>query len=75
MEVKGPADKEFARLNGLEIGHVRLGFRCFEAILIPCKNTVLDENGKTVYVDTPIEVQHRRFRDLIKDEMREQDSV
>ena len=35
MEVKGPADKEFARLNGSEIGQVRLGFRCFEAILIP----------------------------------------
>lgn len=75
MEVKGPADKEFAKLNGLEIGQVRLGFRCFEAILIPCKNTVLDENGKTVYVDTPSEVQHSRFLELIRDEMKWQDEV
>ena len=75
MEVKEPADKEFARLNGLEIEQVRLGFRCFEAILIPCKNTVLDENGKTVYVDTPSGVQHSRFLELIRDEMKWQDEV
>ena len=75
MEVKGPADKEFARLNGLEIGHVRLGFRCFEAILIPCKNTTIDAEGNTVYLDTPGEVQRRRFLELIRDEMKWQDEV
>ena len=75
MEIKGPTDKEFAKLNGLEIGQVRLGFRCFEAILIPCKNTAIDENGKTVYVSTPSEEQHRRFLELIRDEMKWQDEV
>lgn len=75
MEVTSPEDKEYAGLNGLEIGQARLGFRNYEAIFIPCKDKALDAEGNTVYLDTPSEVQHRRFLDLIKDEMREQDSV
>ena len=75
MEVTSLADKEKARLNGLEIGLARLGFRCFEAIFFPCKDEVIDENGKTVYLDTPSEIQHRRFLDLIQDEMNWQDRV
>ena len=75
MEVKAPADKEYAKLNGLEIGQARLGFRYFEAIFIPCKNTTIDENGNTIYLDTPSEVQHRRFLDYIKDEMKWQDEA
>ena len=75
MEVTSPADKEYAKLYGLEIGQVRLGFRYFEAIFIPCKNTAIDESGKTVYEDTPSEVQHRRFLDLVKEELRWQDEV
>ena len=75
MEIKDPADREYARLNGLEIGQARLGFRSFEAIFVPCKDTALDASGKTIYIDTPSDVQHRRFRDYIKDEMKWQDSV
>ena len=75
MEVSSPADKEYAKLNSLEIGQARLGFRYFEAIFIPCKNTTIDENGNTIYVDTPSEVQHRRFLDYIKDEMKWQDEA
>ena len=75
MEVTAQADKEWAKLNGLAIGLARLGFRTFEAIFVPCKDKSYGPDGKVVYLDTPGEVQHRRFLDLIKDEMREQDSV
>ena len=35
MEVTSAADKEYARLNGLEVGKAMLGCRSFEAIMIP----------------------------------------
>lgn len=45
MEVKDPSDKEYARLNGLEVGKAMLGFRTFEAIMIPCKNKTYDSKA------------------------------
>ena len=69
------ADKDYARLNGLQIGMARLGFRTYEAIFIPCKNFTYGPKGNLVFLDTPEEVQHRRYLDLIKDELKWQDSV
>ena len=38
-----------------------------------CWHETYDSEGKVTYLDTPSEVQHRRYLDLIKDEMRWQD--
>lgn len=75
MEVKAPADKEYARLNGLEVGWARLGFRKFLAVFVPCKDQVTDSRGKTTYLDTPSDVQHRRYLAYIKDEMNKQEDT
>lgn len=73
QEDKARADKEYAKLNGLQIGMARLGFRTYEAIFIPCKNFTCGPKGNLIFLDTPEEEQHRIFLDLIKDEMRWQD--
>ena len=61
-----------ARELGLEICRTRLGYRSFRAVLVPCRDKVMIR-GVEPYVDTPSEVQHRRYLELIRDEMREQD--
>lgn len=75
MEVKDPADKEYARLNGLEVGKAMLGFRTFEAIMIPCKNKTYDSKGREIYLDTPSEEQHRIYKALTKDELDRQEKA
>jgi len=76
MEVKDPADKEYARVYGLEIGLARLGFRKFEAIFVPCKDKVYDpQSGMDIYVDTPSDVQRNRYLSLIRDELNWQEDV
>lgn len=46
MEVTNPADKEYARLNGLVVGMAMLGNRRFEAIMIPCKRKDYDMRAR-----------------------------
>lgn len=75
MEIKDPADKEYARLYGLEIGSARLGFRRFEAIFIPCKDKHIDACGFETYVETPSAVQRQRYHDYCKDELAAQDAT
>jgi len=75
LEVTDPSVKEYAKVYGLEIWQARLGFRKFKAIFVPCKNKCIDDHGFEVYVDTPSEVQHRRYLDLIKDELNWQEDV
>lgn len=74
MKVKTSADKEYARRNGLEIGWARLGNRKYKAIFVPCKLKEYDSKGRVIFLDTPEEVQHRIYLDLIKDEMSRQDA-
>lgn len=74
MEVKKQADLEYARLYNLEVGPAQLGYRIYNAVMVPCKETAL-VNGVEVYIDTPTEVQHRRYLDLIKDELAAQDAA
>ena len=74
MEVTDPGDRVLARERGLEICRTRLGGRVFEAVMVPCKNTATI-HGVEVFVDTPSEVQRRRYLDLIKDEMAAQDAA
>ena len=73
MEVTNPADKAYARLNGLEIGMAMLGNRRFLAIMIPCKRKDYDSKGREIYLDTPSEEQHRIYKALIKDELNRQE--
>ena len=69
MEIEDPADKEFARLSGFEIGWTLLGYRVINAILVPCKRKTHDALGREVYLDTPSEEQHRIYKALIQDEL------
>ena len=74
MEITDPSDRVLARERGLEICRTRLGGRVFEAVMVPCKD-VATIHGMEVFVDTPSEVQHRRYLDLISDELAEQDRM
>lgn len=75
MEVTNPADREYARLNGLEVGKAMLGFRSFEAIMIPCKTKGYDAKGREIYLDTPSEEQRRIYAALCKDELNHQEDI
>lgn len=74
LEITDPSIRTLARERGLEIGKTRLGFRVFEAVMVPCKE-ISTIHGREVYIDTPSEVQHRRYLDLIKDELNWQENV
>ena len=74
LEITDPSIRALARERGLEIGKTRLGNRIIEAVMIPCKDTAMI-HGVEVFVDTPAEVQHRRYLELIKDELTEQDAA
>ena len=75
MEITSAADREYAKLHGFETGFTRLGYRVFEAVMIPCKDVGYDEHGLEVFISTPPEKQRRRYLDLIKDEMNEQEDM
>lgn len=73
MEIMDPADKEYARLNGLEVGKAMLGYRTFEAIMIPCKRKTHDAQGREIYLDTPSEEQRRIYKAYSQDELDRQE--
>lgn len=75
MEIEDPIDKEYAKLMGFEIGWTMLGFRVFEAIMVPCMNKTHDAAGREIYLPTPAEEQHRIYKSLIKDEMDRQEEM
>lgn len=64
--------KLVCRERGFEICWTRLGCRRILAAMIPCKDTAMI-HGVEVYIDTPTDVQHRRYLDFVKDALREQD--
>ena len=75
LEVKDDSVLVYARECGYEIGWARLGFREFRAVFVPCKEQVTDSHGRTTFLDTPSDVQHRRYLAYIKDEMNEQENA
>lgn len=75
MEVTSAADKEYARLNGLEVGKAMLGYRTFEAIMIPCKHKTRDAQGRDIYLDTPSEEQRRIYKAYCQDELDRQEEA
>lgn len=74
LEITSPSIRALARERGLEICRTRLGFRTFDAVMVPCKNTVTI-NGVEVYVDTPSDVQRQHYLDYIKEEMNAQEGI
>lgn len=68
---------EYAKLHGLEIGWSRLGFRVFEAMMIPCKKRKKNPDGtlSDEFLPTSSEEQHRIYLELIKDEMNSQEDI
>ena len=74
LEITDPSIRTLAKEQGLEICKARLGLRVFEAVMVPCKE-IATIHGREVYIDTPSEVQHRRYLDLIKDELDWQENL
>ncbi len=73
LEITDPSITALARERGLEITRTRLGNRTIDAVMVPCKNTATI-NGVEVFVDTPSEVQRKRYLEYIKDELADQDA-
>lgn len=75
LEVKDDSVLTYAREYGYEVGWARLGFRKFLAVFVPCKEQVTDSHGRITFLDTPSDVQRRRYLAYIKDEMDEQEDA
>ena len=75
LEVKDNSVLAYAREYGYEVGWARLGFRKFLAVFVPCKEQVTDSHGRISFLDTPSDVQRRRYLAYIKDEMDEQEDA
>lgn len=73
MEITDPSIRALARERGLEIARTRLGNRTIDAVMVPCKETATI-NGVEVFVDTPSEVQRKRYLEYVRDELAEQDA-
>ena len=73
LEITDPSIRALARERGLEIGKTRLGNRTFESVMVPCKDTATI-HGVEVFVDTPADVQRKRYLEYIRDELAEQDA-
>jgi len=75
QEITCPEVRKMARDLGLEIGKSRLGFRVFDAVMVPCKKVEQDEKGIQVFVETSEEEQREIYLELIKDEMNAQEDI
>ena len=73
MEITDPSIRALARERSLEISRTRLGNKIIDAVMVPCKDTATI-NGMEVFVDTPSEVQRRRYLEYARDELAEQDA-
>ena len=75
LEITDDSVLEYARQNCLEIGKARLGFRNFRAVFVPCKEQLTDSRGRVTFLDTPSDVQRRKYLALIKDEILAQEKI
>lgn len=69
LEITDDSILVYAREHNLEVGPARLGFRRFRAVFVPCREQTTDSHGRVTFLDTPSDIQRRRYLDLIKDEM------
>ena len=67
--------KEKISRQGLPIAYTMLGYRKFDAIMVPCKKTAKNEKGEEIFIDTPEEEQHKIFTLYAADEYRQQYEV
>ena len=74
LELVTEQDRITAQALGYHITRSRLGYRTFDAAMVPCKETATI-HGREVFIDTPSEVQRQRYLDLIKDELNEQEEA
>lgn len=75
LEVTDDSVLAYAKEHNLEIGLARLGYRRFRAVFVPCRDQFTDSHGRVTFIDTPSDVQRRRYLDLIKDEMNAQEDI
>lgn len=75
LEVKDDSVLTYAREYGYEVGWARLGFRKFLAVFVPCREQATDSHGRVTFLDTPSDVQRRRYLNLIKDELNAQEDA
>lgn len=75
LEITDDSILDYARANNLEVGPARLGYRRFRAVFVPCKEQAIDSHGRVTFIDTPSALQRRRYLDLIKDELNEQEDA
>lgn len=75
LEITDNSVLAYAKEYGWEVGWARLGFRRFRAVFVPCRDQVTDSHGRVTFIDTPSDIQRRRYLDLIKDEMNEQEDT
>lgn len=73
MEITDPSIRTLARERGLEIARTRLGNRTIDAVMVPCRDTAT-VHGVEIFVDTPSDIQRKRYLELIKDALAEQDA-
>ena len=72
MEIENDEIKAAARSQGLNIGMAKLGFRVFEAVMVPCvKHDPVTGNP----LPTSSEEQYHIYKELIKDEMNAQEEM
>ena len=73
LEITDPSIRALAKEQGLDLARTRLGSRTIEAVMVPCKETATQHNQQ-IFLDTPPEVQHRRYLAYISDELVHQDA-
>lgn len=68
LEIKDDSILAYAREYGYEVGLARLGFRKFLAAFVPCKDQVTDSHGRITFLNTPADVQRRRYANYFHSE-------
>lgn len=68
LEILDDTSEKIARAGGLDVCWTRYGGRKIWAVMLPCKDKKTI-NGQEVYVDTPEEVQHERYKEFIREDM------
>lgn len=75
MEITDPSTRVHAKDLGLETGRTRLGGCVIDAVMVPCKDIALDEHGREIFIDTPSEVQYRRYCEYRREALADQDAA
>ena len=72
LEITDPSIRALAREQHLDVTRTRLGNRVFEAVMVPCRESVM-RRGLETPADTPPETQRMLYLACIKDELSAQE--